>query len=211
LALWGLASGVASMWLYAMISPQRRIAEGKRAQYAARLELDGFDGEFADAWPLIRRLLGSSLGQVRRVLMPAVLASLPVLCVLVWLSNAYGYQPPQRDTPIQVMPAELQERWQTTDSPQPQIEIHDSQGGLVTRVVLGAPVPTMEKRRWWNLLIGNPAGYLSSDGTVERLQPELPRRQHLPFGPDWMRGWELVFLFATVVASLVLKRWRGIH
>jgi hypothetical protein len=91
LLLWGIAAAVLSMWLYRQFSPQQRIAQGRREQSRARARLDAFDGELTAAWPLIRDLLRASLVQVARVTGPAVLASLPLLFLLVWLSAAYGH------------------------------------------------------------------------------------------------------------------------
>ena len=54
LILWGLLGGAASMALYWLLSAQRAIAAAKADAGDARRALDAFEGEFADAWPLIR-------------------------------------------------------------------------------------------------------------------------------------------------------------
>jgi hypothetical protein len=61
---------------------------GQSQCIAARTALDRFDGEFGDAWPLIRAVLGTALRQLALITWPAILSSLPVLALLVWLSNA---------------------------------------------------------------------------------------------------------------------------
>jgi hypothetical protein len=52
------------MGLYLVLSPQRQIARAKADAIAARTALDRFDGEFGDAWPLIRAVLGTALRQL---------------------------------------------------------------------------------------------------------------------------------------------------
>lgn len=206
LLLWGCVGGALSMWLYGVLSPQERIARSKREQLEVRRQLDGFDGELVDAWPMIRRLLALSLGHLGRVIGPALLAALPVILLLVWISTAYGYRFPEREPPLQVQPEQLRAAWIASPQGPPQIEVRDPRRELLARVPVAAPVPVIEKRHWWNTLIGNPAGYLGADGQVERLSIELPRRQVVDVGPDWMRGWEVPFFVAVLIASLILKR-----
>src|SRR3546814_11655026 len=54
LILWGIAAAILSMVLYKALSSQERIAVTKAKAAEARRTLDGYDGEFAGAWPLIR-------------------------------------------------------------------------------------------------------------------------------------------------------------
>ena len=111
LILWGLIGGAATMALYWLLSPQRAIAAAKADAASARRSLDAYDGEFADAWPLIRRVLGQALRQLRLVLWPALVAALPAICLFVWLSTAYGYSFPARrgaDRRSQTSPPQLQ-------------------------------------------------------------------------------------------------------
>lgn len=207
LILWGALGGAASMWLYGVISPQERIARSKREQLEARRRLDGFDGELADAWPLIRRLLGLSLGHVGRVIGPALVAALPVVFLLVWVSTAYGHRFPIDDAPaVEVQPTTLQGRWVEAADRTPRVAISNGRHGTVSEVAVAAPVPVIEKRQWWNVLIGNPAGYLDEAGPAERLRISLPRQQIIGAGPDWLRGWEVPFFAAVLVISLILKR-----
>ena len=204
--VWGTVAGLASMWLYRLISPQERIARGKQAQLDARRSLDEFDGELSEAWPLLRRLLSVSLAQVGRVAVPAVVASIPVLFVLVWLSTAYGHAFPESRAPaLRITPATLDAAWSASQDG-PQIRVWDESGGTSFAVRVAAPVTVIEHRRWWNMLIGNPAGYLEPGSPAQRIEIVLPRRQLLEVGPRWMRGWELPFFAALIAASLLLKR-----
>ena len=72
-----------------------------------------------------------------------------------------------------------------------------------------APVSTVHQKRWWNRLIGNPAGYLPSPGDVDAVVLGLPREEYLPFGPRWLRSWIALFFAVVIIASLGLKfLWR---
>lgn len=209
LVIWGAIGGLVSMGLYRLLSSQRRIAEGKRALADARQRLDGFDGEFADAMPLIKHLLGTAFAQVGRVSAPAIAASLPLLALIAWLTTAYGYAYPTPGvTPtIHLAPQQLQAEWVEPESSQqaPRVVVNDTQRGTVAEVILPEPVPMVHKRRWWNTLFGNPAGYIDDDAAVERIHIELPAREYLTVGPDWLHGWELPFFLSLLVASVALK------
>jgi hypothetical protein len=211
LVLWGAVAGALSMWLYRWISPQQRIARSRQEQLEARRSLDAFDGELAEAWPLIRRLLGLSLSHVGRVTGPAVVASLPVLCLLVWMSTAYGHHYPAEPPEVRVSPAPLQGRWLPGRDQLPRVRVTNASLEPLVEVPVPAPVPVIEKWHWWNALVGNPAGYLDAQNPAERLEIALPRREIVSAGPDWMRGWEVPFFVSLIIASLLLKRLLHIH
>jgi len=222
LIVWGLIAGVGSMALYWLLSPQEQIAGAKRAAARARQALDAHDGEFADAWPLIRDLLGNALRQLRLVLWPAVVASAPAICLLAWLSSTYGYgfpSPPEavgiKTSPEQLRAELVPPMWSPLAAPAPagtthRIVLADQSGNVVSTIPLAVPITTIDKRHWWNLLIGNPAGYLPDDAGVERIQLDLPAEQYLPFGPLWLRAWYGVFFAALLASSLAIKLWARI-
>jgi len=212
LTLWALLAAAISMGLYALLSPQRRIARAKADALAARAALDRFDGELTEAWPLIRNVLASACRQLALVTWPAILSSLPVLALLVWLSTTYGHAFPGRDTDVAIrtVPEELDAQLETvpaaaSSAPHHQIVIRDASGEVVDRVFWRAPVPTIHKREWWNLLLGNPAGYLPDDSPLERLDLDLPPKQYLSVGPDWVRLWYVPFFGVLLLASLAIK------
>lgn len=207
--VWGVVGGLASMALYALLAPQGRIAEGKREAAEARRALDSHDGALADAGPLIGRMLRLSLEQVRLTTMPAVIASLPLLTLLAWMSTAYGHRFPDNGeaAAVEAQPASAQAEWigsAAQDAP-PRILVRDGDGAEIARLSLPVPVSVIHEWQWWNLILGNPAGYLPDDPRIERVQIALPRRHFLSFGPQWARGWELPFFTALIIASVALK------
>jgi hypothetical protein len=211
LILWGGTAGLVTMMLYRWLSAQGSIRRGKQELKTAQRALNSFDGELADAWALMARVVRLALCQVGRVGKPSVAASVPLLCLLSWLSHTYGYAFPQSGTApvIRTEPAQLNARWigprQAGENKHPRIVVADGGNRIVADLELAAPVAVIHKRKWWNRLIGNPGGYLAEHGPIERIAVQLPRRQYLHLGPDWARGWEPPF-FATLLAVSVLLK-----
>jgi hypothetical protein len=204
LILWAIAGAAVSLALYRLLSPQRRIAQAKAAALDARRRLNAHDGDLDTALPLMRQSMKAALRHVGLVFPGALIASLPVLALLVWLDVTYGYQLPQdRQAPaVSVAPETYSGQWRPNNS----IEVRDQSGAEVARLTLAEPVPHIEKRQWWNILIGNPAGYLPEQGPIDSITVALPERQYLPVGPDWLRSWATVALTALVIASLLIMR-----
>src|SRR5690606_24344106 len=114
--------------------------------------------------------------QVGRVLGPAVLASLPVLCLLVWMSTEYGHAYPAEAPQVEVAPEPLAGRWvRGEDGDTPRVLVTEPGRGVLADLPVAAPVPVIEKRHWWNVLVGNPAGYLADESRAERVDITLPR------------------------------------
>lgn len=216
LALWGLAAGAVSMALYAILSPQQRLRRVREEAVEARRALDGFEGSLAEARPLMTAMFATAMKQLALVLTPAVLASLPLIFVLVWLYGAFGYVVPAQPAAVglHLQPAGYEATVQpggtaSSSSPTmasvPSLVVRDGDGRVVETRALTAPVTVLHKEQWWNLLIANPLGYLPDDGPLELVEIDLPRREVLSFGPWWLRTWEFVFFSTLVVASLAIK------
>lgn len=208
LVIWALLAAAVSMALYRWLSPQSRIARLKREAAEARRALNEHDGNLDEAAPLMRRMLRLSLLQMGAVTGPAVLASLPILCLLVWLSTAYGYRFPDlgADVPVETRPVKLRAAWRPpAGAGAARLELSDERGALVDQLELRAPVPVIHKWQWWNALIGNPAGYVPDDAPYDSVELTLPRREYLPLGPGWARGWELPFFLVLVLGSVAIK------
>jgi hypothetical protein len=214
LAIWGVIAAVLSMGVYWLVSPQTRIAQARADALAARRALDAYDGEFAEAWPLMGRVLRTALRQLGLVTSPAVIGSLPVLALLAWLSTTYGHAFPAAGAgiPVRTAPAAADARVETVRADGnsaaragPEVLVLDNSGNVVERFLLSAPVPTIHKRQWWNALIGNPIGYLSDNSPLEWIELGLPQQEYLPLGPSWLRAWYVVFFGVLLAASLAIK------
>ncbi len=179
-----------------LLSPQKKLAEAEAEALAARRELNAFDGEMDEAWPMISRMFRAAGSRLWLALPPALLASLPIVALIVWLSNDYGYRFPAENVhvPAEAAPARYHAAVTGAGDQDRRVLVREPEGEIVSDVPLAAPVPVIEKHRWWNWLIANPTGYLPADAPVERVEVRLPALEVVPFGPSWMRGWEALFL-----------------
>jgi len=91
--LWGGAGGAASMGLYALISPQRRLGDLADQIRAARAAVLAYDGPFSGALPLLRRQIGLSLRHTGLTLLPTLAAALPVIALAIGLAARFGDAP----------------------------------------------------------------------------------------------------------------------
>lgn len=219
LVVWALIGSAVSMGLYRLISPQARIARLRDAAVAARRRMAAYDGEFSGLGEMALSSLGLSLRHVGVVLLPAVIASLPVVCLLAWLSNGYGYHQPEpgQIVSVQVQPPTVEAAWQgvTPQSPGSSgvvwpangeaVRLIDAQNRVLIELPLPSAVPIVHKRQWWNRLLGNPIGYLPADGPVDQVTIDLPPRTYLDVKPDWLGSWEMIFLTVLLIASIAIK------
>jgi hypothetical protein len=221
LIAWGCLMGVLLMVLYRLISPQRKLAAIKAEAAAARRQIAGFDGEFDQLTPLIRRSLRLSLQQIVWILLPAIVASLPLIACLMWLYSAYSFIiPAPRETivvtvspssePISAEPDDSLTRagdaWQLS-WPQAgsRVALRDQTGRTLAHPGDQAGSRIVEPFQWWDRLIGNPAGYIPSGSPIQRLEFHFSEAEILSIGPAWLRGWEAPFFLALIGVSVLLK------
>lgn len=208
LVVWALVASALSMWLYKVLSPQKKLVATEQAALAARQRLNAYDGEFDGAWPLIAGVFRTAGRRLWLALPPALVASVPIIALIVWISNDYGYRFPADGEPVatQTRPAEFDAAFVQREGAVPHVAIRPAGENALSEVPMPAPSPVIEKHRWWNVLIANPAGYLPDAGPVERIEVALPSHEVVPFGPSWVRGWEVLFFSLFLVFSLVIKR-----
>lgn len=214
LAVWGVAGALVSMGLYWLLSPQNMIVELKACIKYSQRALDEHQGTLREAFPLMRYSLALALKQVAVILVPALVASLPLLFLLGWLYSAYSYRfaDPYTASPITTVPARLDARWAAGGvAPEHVIIVTDPTGRRLARIRMTAPIPVVARRQWWNVFFSNPNGYLPAHGPVKSVSVALPAKTYLDFGPSWLRGWEAVFLAELVVVSLLIKFIFRIH
>lgn len=211
---WGVIGGIVGVELYRLFSPQRRLAVLKNELSTAQHQLSTYDGELAGAWPLMGRLLRLAFGRFALVLPAAILSSLPVLALIVWLDTAYGLSLPPAGQPVAATTssAYFDARWDSaTGDDVPHVVVTDQAGQTVADVAVGAPVDRIEKRRWWNLFFGNPLGYLPAEGAVDHVDLALPRRELIDIGPTWLRGWEPIFFAALLLCAIPFSLLRRVQ
>ncbi|MDZ7790994.1 MAG: hypothetical protein U5L08_10980 [Xanthomonadales bacterium] len=235
LLFWAFVSGWATMWVYRATSNQEKLAALKPQVKAVQDKLKRYDGEFSGLIPLIKENFRLSGRHIGLAIGPALIAGIPVLFVLVWGSNEFGVHfPPAGDRVNVAVSSNSVERdadnwrWVGTDArhlpsavdeplrwrlawPSETARLETAGGEAAVSLPPEAPTPLLHKRQWWNLLIGNPAGYLPSDNPVDSIEMDLPSHEILPVGPSWMRGWLFTYFVVLVVVSLGFKFYWRVH
>jgi hypothetical protein len=85
LLVWGAASGMLSMVLYARLTPQTRIRRLQRVSARVQQRLRNYDGDFQGAMALSRRNVGLALRRLGLSAGPSLLAGIPVIAVMLWV------------------------------------------------------------------------------------------------------------------------------
>ena len=223
LLIWAIAGGVVSMGVYGLCSPQKKLADLERRAKEAQKALAAHEGDFAQARQLMGQSLGLSLKRLGLATAPALLAGLPMLVLIVWMSDVYSYQLPQPgdSVAIEVEGGPVQAAWRPAsaasfdadtgrwqiDWPRAgqTVQLLDAANVEIMQLPPLAPCATVTQAGPWNLLFANPAGYIPDDATITAVRFHYPERQILGFGPSWVRSWMTTFLFAVTVAALVIK------
>ncbi|WP_414833062.1 hypothetical protein [Afifella sp. YEN Y35] len=209
--IWASVASIASMELYRLLSPQARIAELRVALKGAQERLSEFDGPFDEAGGLIRNMLGLALKRVFLVLPSTLIASLPLLTLILWLDSSYARTLPPEGQSVTVRASgNFGGEW-VEDRPAPRAIVKDASGATIADVPVKAPVPVVHKKQWWNYIIGNPIGYLADEAPVDEIEIDLPKREIVTAGPSWARGWEIIFFPALILMSFAAKSIRRIE
>lgn len=214
LACWALIGAVLATEIYRRLSPQRRLAELKLAFRNTEQRLNEVTDSLGEAWPLIKRMLRLSLERIWLVVPATLWTSIPILVLLLWVNANYGHRFP---TPAETVTVEVDEPgyrgdWRLNASDGRGVAVVTGPtGDIVARFSPAAAIPRIEKWRSWNLLVGNPAGYLSAEAPIEGIEIGFPPRELLPIGPGWIRGWEFTFLLLLFCFAMTLKKIRKIE
>jgi hypothetical protein len=218
----GLLVSYVGMRLYARSSNQRRLRAVSRLTRQVRRRLMDPDIAFADLIAASRRSIALSLRHLALVLLPSLLAMLPLLLVMPWLSNHFGAQPPRHGTMLTwcVSPVAdagrvrigdgmpdatgcTRRAWPGPDRPM----AITLDGDTVAQAPWRGGSDVLHARRWWNRLIGNPAGELPERAGDVMVHANFPARSLLPFGPAWLGHWLALFIAPGLIAGFYW-RWR---
>lgn len=90
LAIWGGALAVVSMGLYWLVSPQSRIGRIAATQRALQRDLWDRDASLAEGMSMSARMLRLALLRLLLVLVPVVVAAVPVVLTYDWLDATYS-------------------------------------------------------------------------------------------------------------------------
>ena len=89
LVLSALLSGVLSMWLFARLSPQKRIRTIQRLAARVQRQMKGYDGDFAGAMALSGKNLALAGRRLWLSLLPALASGIPVILVMALVLPAF--------------------------------------------------------------------------------------------------------------------------
>ena len=220
LVIWGILAGWLTMVVYRRLSNQVKIGELKAQQKIQQKKIAEFDGEFEELMPLIRHTLALGFKQLGLALGPALLATVPILFIVIWVASEFGFETPAAGSEVllTVEPASSDIHWSSTT------EVQFSENGWVInwpsegqsltmtdgrQPLLELPlehnIPIIHKKKWWNLLMANPLGYLPEDGKTDVIHINLPEPNIIGSGPGWMRGWMFSFFMTFLLSSVAFK------
>ncbi len=221
---WGLLLGIGTMLVYGLFSDQETLESLKDEVSDAREALRSYDGTDVDEMGRrMKRAFGLSLQQLRLMLGPTLLAGVPVVVALIWMEGAYTHRSPEPGEAIKATvharqddPGELV-RWRPDSQVQSasgatstivwpggeaelRLETVDSGATLLT-LPLSAPVRRIERTNWTHWWFDDGGYALPADAPIRHVSFELPRREVIPFGPTWLRGWYALFLVMISIAA----------
>lgn len=220
LIIWGILAGWLTMVVYGFFSDQGKIGRLKAQQKNQQKDIAEFDGEFSELLPLIRHTLALGFRQLGLALGPAMLATIPILFIIIWVAGEFGYETPTAGSEVLLTaePATSDIYWSTTTG------VRINEGGWVInwpvkgksltmkddhQLLLTLPlehdIPIIHKKRWWNFLIANPLGYLPKHGKTDVIHINLPEAVIIGSGPSWIHGWMFSFFITFLLSSMLFK------
>lgn len=217
ISLWGVIAGLGSMFLYKRFSAQERLSEIVAETAAIKAELDATP----TADPAYRRLMGQQmrLGGKRlwMSLGPALLSSLPVLFVAVWLDGAYGLSQPEPGKPVAILAEDaaairveggqqLAAGWLVSwPLPGETLAITGADGETLLEIGDQTQPGVAAAPGIMRFLFGAPAGALPAGSPVESLIIETTPRDIAFANQVFPFQWTIPFFAALILASLGLK------
>ena len=230
IAIFAAFASVVSMLLYKRLSNQAELAALQTETRAVQKKLAKAETEAAGLAKLVRRNLVLTGRRLWLSLWPALLASIPVLFLLAFCSTQFGVEASEPGSRIYVTPDEYEvspsrfewlgvnAQWDARKSawtfygPESGHNATLMLDGEVQLVVpTSMPASVIHKKRWWNVLLANPAGYLDESASIGSFMINAPTKTIIGWGPGWMRGWAFAFIAFLVLFSVICKIVWKIH
>jgi hypothetical protein len=220
LVIWGILAGWITMVVYRLLSNQEKIGALKVLQKEQQKNIAEFDGEFSELLPMIRDTLALGMRQLGFSLGPALLATVPVVFIVIWVAGEFGHVLPDAKSEVflSIEPVNSDINWSSTS------EVRVNEGGWIVNwplqeqsltmlegrqplleLPLERAIPVIHKKRWWNMLMANPLGYLPKGGKTDVIYIDLPEAVVIRSGPDWVRGWMFSFFMSFLLSSFGFK------
>ena len=222
LSMWGALAGILSITIYAKISPQASIAKMKTKTRSLQREMLNVDLVFADFMRLSKENLKTSLRLFFTVLGPALASAIPVILLAIWIHACLAYEAPPTPDDLEVMTEDRNIELQLLNYNElneiSKNEIQARNFAVSEEIVikidnkviysgnpLSPPMPVIHKRRWWNVILDSPAGYIVKDAPIDSIKLNISRKQIIKWMPGWASGWEVPFFIFVLIAALGIK------
>jgi len=222
ISFWALISAIVSSFAFKKLSNPTKISQLKTKLKAKQNQLNQHDGEFSELKNLAIDTIKLSIKRMVLTFIPALLASIPILFILTYLSNQYELKQPQLNDSIHLNIEWQKDKnqqlvqtqnnttiksgaietinWPAINNP---IYLQNSTGNVTIMSFPFNISNIIHKKQWWNTLIGNPAGYLTDDSDINSISFDFKPQQIIGFGPPWVRSWLFIYFFMTFSFSII--------
>ena len=215
--IWGCLAGVASILLYKIVSPQKRLAILKDESDSLKRKIKGLAADDPAYKTVAATAIKVSLRRLYLSLVPAVISSLPVLFLVVYLDTEYGLSQPIPGEPVALLSDDADVEFRVDrgqrfssgwvfdwPSAGEVVTVNDTTGEQILRIDRHSKPGIASKVGAMSLLFGAPAGQLAKQGTIERLVLQTPPRDLLIPNNIAPYQWTVPFFFSVIVASSCL-------
>jgi hypothetical protein len=216
-------AGVLSITIYAKLSPQASIAKLKKNTRRMQREMLSIDLEFADFLRLSKENMKTSVRLFVTVLGPALVSAIPVIFFALWIHTCFAYEAPvipddlvvtaeNRDIELRLFSGSQMDEISGNEihnrnlADSDAIVVMASNKVIYSGTPLSPPTPVIHKKRWWNVILTNPAGYLVEDAHIDSIRFNMSKKQVLKkWMPGWATGWEIPFFVFVLLSALGIK------
>jgi len=220
--IWGALCGCAAMFVFYFSSDQKSISTLKKRAKTLRKKILDLDTDDSEVKKNIRENLSVSIKLLYKVLFPALLSTLPIIIVFLWMDVYYSFKMPEDGNTINIMVASDAEN--IGCFPEGSFEISGSSIKLriqdnqrpIKMMYKGKmlyegkpwqpPTRSIRHKKYWNALLKSEVGYLNKDiSDIEYLGFGFQRNFIFKDNQGWYSRWELLFFIILAIASLIIK------
>lgn len=221
--LWGIVSGIFAFIIYLLFSNQSSISELKNKMKALRKKM--FDSSLDDKSEynsLAKQNLSLSFKLLSKIMLPALLSVIPVIIIAIWYDMNHSFIIPFFDdrVPISATPlsstldiqpnnlSEIDNKGDLYIRPKninDEISIFNNEVLIYSGKLFSKPIPFIIKKKWWNILLSSPVGYITDDSQIEVISINYPEKIIFNKMPHIINGWELFFFIGIFISALPLR------
>ena len=220
---WGIIAGTFAFIIYWLLSDQDCISNIKNDMKDLRKKM--FDSSLEDKAEynsLAKKNLSLSFKLLGKILLPATLSILPVVIIAIWYDMNHSFIIPfeQDKVAVSSLPIAIDfnvEPYEISSNdidgntfiypvhPLDKISFFNKNGLIYSDAPFSKPIPYITKRKWWNLILGSPIGYLYDEANIEVLIFDYPEKVVFNKIPKIINGWELLFFLGIFITALPLR------